>query len=106
MTTKTRVDMNALYLDLLARDKGCMGRRAELDLDIPIEQWHTCRGRNTIEHVTMVHNLYEGRISDKEHCVILCLEINGGSLRLAPHWMKEWFRRELRKMYPEAHADD
>jgi hypothetical protein len=94
-------DMRQLHLDLLERDKGCMARKAELALDIPIEQWHACRGRLTTEHVTMVHNIIEGRKSDKAHCVILCLELNGGSMRLAPHWMKEWFRLELRKMYPD-----
>ena len=78
-----------------------MGRKAELDLDIPIEQWHICRGHNTLEHVTMVHSHLEGKVDDKQHCVTLCLELNGGSLRLAPHWMKEWFRKQLRDLYPE-----
>jgi hypothetical protein len=99
-------DMKQLYEDLLVRDKGCMARQAELALDVPIDQWHTCLGRLTIEHVTMVHNITEGKKDDVAHCVLLCLNLNGMSFRLAPHWMKEWFRDQLRKMYPDWSHDD
>jgi len=95
------MDRSALRLEVIAIDLGCMGRKAELALNVPIKEWHTCRGNLTLEHVTMVHSLYEGKVDDKEHCVALCHELNGMSFRLAPHWMKEWFRSVLRERYPD-----
>lgn len=93
--------LSDLHDAVIARDGSCMGRKAEIALDQG--ETHQCGPWLTLEHVTMVHTITEGRISDLQHCVTLCANLNGRTIRLAPHWMKEWFRGELRKMYPDAH---
>lgn len=96
------MDRSELRELVVKRDGRCMATAAEhafgIELAYPL---HECLGPLTLEHVTMVHSVYEGRVDNEAHCVALCAGLNGGTLRLAPHWMKEWFRGFLRERYPD-----
>jgi hypothetical protein len=93
---------------LFRRDGGCLARRFEDALATAEIDRHVCGsafsesngGGLTIEHVTRVHG-EESRKHDEKHTVTLCGTLNGETMTLANHDMKDFFRDYLRGKYPE-----
>jgi hypothetical protein len=97
------VAMGALRQYVFSRDRLCMAYM--------LDHTHQCRGQweirhlpndvtqLTLEHVKLVHGLYDGRKSDECHTVPLCLSLNGTSI--ASHTLREFMRDHLRRLYPQ-----
>lgn len=102
-----RVPAGTVAEFVFRRDGECMAYRFEVALGVPFTKRHSCTFRNsrplggpTLEHVTSVHSHLDGRKDDERHTVALCATLNGLTLRLATHAMKEFFREHLRSLYP------
>jgi hypothetical protein len=89
-----KVPMSVLRSYVIAREGDCFAHKIGA---------HECPEwtRATLEHVTGVHGHLDGRHDDERHTVVLCAELNGGSMRLANHAMKEQMRAHLRELYPD-----
>lgn len=88
--------------EVFRRDRDCLLAVYESTYKVPHAQRHVCNFHlhKTLEHVTGVHGAADVRRDDERHTVALCLAVNGGTMRLAPHEAREWFREGLRMRYP------